>query len=570
MSMMLKKILAMTLAVVMSFSMLTGCGGTSDSGKKEVSEETSKDTQVLNVRTNYFGNNFDVQDMGWRWMMAACYSGLYRNVADESGEHFELEGAEKVDVSDDGTEYTFYLRKDAKWSDGKPVTAHDYEYGWKRLLNPKYAYGGASSLYNVVGAKEYNLGEGKAEDVQAVAVDDYTFKVTLIADDPTFTSKLVATPLYPTREDLAEAAGENWGKDWSLCVYNGPFCMTELVEDNKMVWKRNEYYWNKKNTKLDSINWFFVAEDATAATMFENDEIDILQTTGEYSQKYKEKAEAGEIQMIAADYPGTTYLGYEFKNGGKSKLMGNQKIRQALTYSIDREEMIETAFGQYKPAYGLIPPALSVGGESYRKSVEEPLLEEYKEYNGDSEKLQALFKEGLKELNMDTDLSKVTITYLSFDTTAEDATMREYLQQTWQQKLGIRVELNTVSDYTLYAAEQEAGNYDVYQNYCACDSDDPMYLLTTFYAHTLDMFAGSYNNPEFDAVIDSFAEATDDAKRLEVYKQAEQILFDDCAFIPIYYTTKEYFLKPWVKDFRWSSYGASQEFYITYIEGRGK
>ncbi|MGE9882497.1 peptide ABC transporter substrate-binding protein [Blautia obeum] len=568
--MMLKKILAMTLAVVMSFSMLTGCGGTSDSGKKEVSEETSKDTQVLNVRTNYFGNNFDVQDMGWRWMMAACYSGLYRNVADESGEHFELEGAEKVDVSDDGTEYTFYLRKDAKWSDGKPVTAHDYEYGWKRLLNPKYAYGGASSLYNVVGAKEYNLGEGKAEDVQAVAVDDYTFKVTLIADDPTFTSKLVATPLYPTREDLAEAAGENWGKDWSLCVYNGPFCMTELVEDNKMVWKRNEYYWNKKNTKLDSINWFFVAEDATAATMFENDEIDILQTTGEYSQKYKEKAEAGEIQMIAADYPGTTYLGYEFKNGGKSKLMGNQKIRQALTYSIDREEMIETAFGQYKPAYGLIPPALSVGGESYRKSVEEPLLEEYKEYNGDSEKLQALFKEGLKELNMDTDLSKVTITYLSFDTTAEDATMREYLQQTWQQKLGIRVELNTVSDYTLYAAEQEAGNYDVYQNYCACDSDDPMYLLTTFYAHTLDMFAGSYNNPEFDAVIDSFAEATDDAKRLEVYKQAEQILFDDCAFIPIYYTTKEYFLKPWVKDFRWSSYGASQEFYITYIEGRGK
>ena len=566
----LKKILVMTLAVAISISMLTGCNETSDSAPKDESKVSGEDTQVLNLRANFFGNNFDVQDMGWRWMMAACYSGLYRNVADESGDHFELDGAEKVDVSKDGKEYTFFLRKDAKWSDGKPVTAHDYEYGWKRLLNPEFAYGNAASLYNVVGAQEYNSGKGKPEDVQAVAVDEYTFKVTLKADDPTFISKLVATPLYPTRQDLAEATGENWGKDWKLNVYNGPFCMTELVEDNKMVWTKNEHYWNNPNTKLDKINWFFVAEGATAATMFENNEIDILQTTGEYSKKYKEKAKAGEIQMIAADYPGTTYLGYEFKNGGKSKLMQNQKIREALTYSINREEMIEIAFGQYKPAYGLIPPALSVGGESFRKSIEEPLLKPYKEYDGDSEKLQNLFKEGLKELNMDTDISKITITYLSFDTTTEDATMREYLQQTWQQKLGIKVDLNIVSDYTLFAAEQEAGNYDVYQNYCACDSDDPMYLLSTFYAHTLDMFAGSYNNPKFDAIFDSFAEATDDAKRLEVYKEAEQILFDDCAFIPIYYTTKEYFIKPWVKDFRWSSYGASQEFYITYIEGRGK
>lgn len=564
-----KKFLALALAAVMSLSMLTGCAGTtgtSDAGKTE----TCEDTQVLNVRANYFGNNFDVQDMGWRWMMAACYSGLYRNVADETGERFVLDGAEKVDVSEDGTEYTFHLRKDAKWSDGEPVTAHDYEYGWKRLLNPEYAYSNAYSLYSVVGAMEYNLGEGSADDVMAVAVDDYTFKVTLTAADPTFTSKLVATPLYPTREDVAEAAGDNWGKDWTLCVYNGPFCMTELVEDNKMIWERNENYWDKENTKLEAINWYFVAEDSTAATMFENGEIDILQTTGEYSEKYKEKAEAGEIQMIAADYPGTTYLGYEFSKGGKSELMGNQKIREALTYSIDREEMIDTAFGQYKPAYGLVPPALTVGGESYRKSVEEPLLKGYNEYKDDSEKLQELFKEGLKELNKDVELSDITITYLCFDSTSEDAAMGEYLQQTWQQKLGINVEINALNDYGLYYEEVAAGNYDVYQNYCACDSDDIMYLITTFYAHTLDPFAGCYNNPEFDAVIDRFADAADDEERLEIYKEAEQILFDDCAFIPVYYTTKEYFLKPWVKDFRWSSYGASQEFYITYIEGRNK
>lgn len=119
-----------------------------DEAAKELTDE-----QVINVRTTAFGNNYDVQDMGWRWMMAACYEGLYRDVADENGDKFILAGAESVDISDDGTVYTYHLREDAKWSDGVPVTAHDYEYGWKRLLNPDYAYDYASFIYNVVGAE---------------------------------------------------------------------------------------------------------------------------------------------------------------------------------------------------------------------------------------------------------------------------------------------------------------------------------------------------------------------------------------------------------------------------------
>ena len=166
-----KKIFSLLLSGAMAISMLAGCGGSGSSGTADTgsgaqsSAENSAgtntettgpaegDTQVLNVRAVHFGNNYDVQDMGWRWMMAACYSGLYRNIADEDGEHFVLDGAESVDVSEDGTVYTFHLRKDAKWSDGQPVTAHDYEYGWKRLLNPEYAYDYASFIFNVVGAE---------------------------------------------------------------------------------------------------------------------------------------------------------------------------------------------------------------------------------------------------------------------------------------------------------------------------------------------------------------------------------------------------------------------------------
>ena len=579
-----KKILALLLTGVMAVSVFAGCGGGDSSSsasegssaaddaataEDSSSGSTEGDTQVLNIRTTSFGNNYDVQDMGWRWMMAACYSGLYRNVADEEGEHFVLDGAESVDISEDGTVYTFHLRQDAKWSDGEPVTAHDYEYGWKRLLDPQYGYDYASFVFNIVGAEEYNSGSGSVDDVKAVALDDYTFEVTLKQADPTFEAKLVSTPLYPTREDIAEAAGDQWGKDWTLCVYNGPFCMTGLVEDNQMTWTKNEYYWDAENTHLDTINWYLVAEDSTAATMFDNGELDVLQTSGDYSRKYQSEAEAGNIQMITADYPGTVYLAFDHANGGNSGLMGNVKIRKALAYSINREEMIEAVYGRYVPAYGFISPAITLDGESYREQVEEPMLAEYNEYAGDNEALQALFQEGLQELGMDTDLSKVTVTYLSYGSTVEDDALREYLQQTWQQNLGITVELNTVGDYSLFTAERDAGNFDVYYSGWYSDYNDPLDYLATMKSGDFPSASGNYNSEEYDSLIDSLSGEGDNAKRLEIYSQAEQVLFDDCALIPLYYSTKEYFVQNWVKDFRWSSFGASQEFYITYIEGRG-
>ncbi len=579
-----KKILALLLTGVMAVSVFAGCGGGDSSSstsegssaaddaataEDSSSGSTEGDTQVLNIRTTSFGNNYDVQDMGWRWMMAACYSGLYRNVADEEGEHFILDGAESVDVSEDGTVYTFHLRQDAKWSDGEPVTAHDYEYGWKRLLDPQYGYDYASFVFNIVGAEEYNSGSGSVDDVKAVALDDYTFEVTLKQADPTFEAKLVSTPLYPTREDIAEAAGDQWGKDWTLCVYNGPFCMTGLVEDNQMTWTKNEYYWDAENTHLDTINWYLVAEDSTAATMFDNGELDVLQTSGDYSRKYQSEAEAGNIQMITADYPGTVYLAFDHANGGSSGLMGNVKIRKALAYSINREEMIEAVYGRYVPAYGFISPAITLDGESYREQVEEPMLAEYNEYAGDNEALQALFQEGLQELGMDTDLSKVTVTYLSYGSTVEDDALREYLQQTWQQNLGITVELNTVGDYSLFTAERDAGNFDVYYSGWYSDYNDPLDYLAIMKSGDFPSASGNYNSEEYDSLIDSLSGEGDNAKRLEIYSQAEQVLFDDCALIPLYYSTKEYFVQNWVKDFRWSSFGASQEFYITYIEGRG-
>jgi oligopeptide transport system substrate-binding protein len=536
----------------------------------EATEVTLTDEQVLNVATSSFGNNYDVQDMGWRWMMAECYEGMYRNVADEDGEQFVLAGAESVDISEDGTVYTFHLREDAMWSDGVPVTAYDYEYGWKRLVTPEYSYSYATFIFNVVGAEEYFEGTGSIDDVMAVALDDYTFEVTLKEADPTFEAKLVATPLYPTRQDIAEAAGDQWGKDWTLCVYNGPFCMTELVEDNKMVWTKNPYYWDADNTHLETINWYVVSEDSTKATMFDNGELDVLQTSGDYITKYRSEAESGELQHVETDYPGTVGLVFNAKDGGLSGIAGNTKIRKAIAYSLNREEMVDAIYGKYKAAYSYVSPAITFDGSSYRNQVTDPTYEEYLEYADDTEKLQALFQEGLDELGITTPISEINLTFLCYSSTVEYQTESEYIQQIIQQKIGCTVTLNAVGESALYQAERDASNYDFMYSGWYSDYNDPLDYLYTFYtgAYGENNFGG-YSNAEYDALIDSLSGETDNAKRLEIYQELENILLnEDCEFVPIYYATKELFLQNWVKDFHTSSFGASQEMYVTYIDGR--
>lgn len=573
------KLLSLLMAGAMAAGLLAGCGGdgetqvatadntTNSADNAEQSSDTSgSDGQQINLRAVTFGNNYDVQDMGWRWMMAECYEGLMRAVAGPDGEEFIYAGAESMDVSEDGLVYTFHLRKDAKWSDGEPVTAKDYEYGWKRLLNPENGYDYASFIFNVVGAEEYYNGQGSIDDIGIKVIDDYTFEVTLKEADPTFQAKLVATPLYPTRQDVAEAAGDNWGKDWKLCVYNGPYCMTDLVEDNSMTWTKNENYWDADEVKLDQINWYCVPEDVTAATMFDNGQLDVFDASGDYIAKYDAEVEAGNIQTLSTEYPTTAMLCYEHQNGGKSGLMQNTKIRKAISYSINREEMVSAVYGRYTAAYGLVAPAITLDGESYRSQAEEPIKAEYEEYAGNPEKLQALFQEGLDELGVTTAPSDITLVLLDYGNTTEDQMEREYIQQSLQQNLGVKVELNTVGDYAMFQSERDAYNFDIFLWSWSSDYNDPLDFLNILKTDVYPSY-GRYSNPEYDAMIDSLSGVQDSAERLAKYKEMEKLLLlDDCACAPIYYGDKHFYYQNWVKDFNTSSFGASQELYRTYIE----
>lgn len=272
------------------------------------------------------------------------------------------------------------------------------------------------------------------------------------------------------------------------------------------------------------------------------------------------------MQTMTTEYPGTMVLCYEQSEGGKSGLMKNVNIRKAISYSINREEMVSAVYGRYTAAYGFVSPAITLDGTSYRKQASETMKEEYEQYAGDADKLKALFQKGLDELGITDKPEDITITLLSQGSATENQLEREYLQQSISQNLGVKVELNTVGDYQMFANERDNKNYDIFVGGWFSDYNDPLDFLNVMKTGVYDSY-GLYSNSEYDSLIDSLTGENDNAKRLAIYQKLEDLLVaQDCGVAPLYYSDKHYYYQNWVKDFYTSSFGASQELYRASVQ----
>lgn len=183
--------------------------------------------------------------------------------------------AESYEVSEDGMTYIFKLR-DAKWSDGQPVTAGDFEYAWKRALSPEVASEYGFQMFYIKGAQDFYDGAGSIDDVAIEVIDDKTLKVELTGPTPYFLDLTSFYTYMPVRKDVVEQDPEGWAKNPELTVSNGPFVLTEYKTGDKVVLEPNEYYWNRDMVKLDKIEGFMIVDESTQLTAFEAGELDII------------------------------------------------------------------------------------------------------------------------------------------------------------------------------------------------------------------------------------------------------------------------------------------------------
>lgn len=453
--------------------------------------------------------------------------------------------AEDVKVSEDQLTYTFTLR-DAKWSNGDPVTAADFEYAWKWALNPENVSEYASILYPIKGAQAYNEGKGSQEDVGIKVIDDKTLEVTLEAPTPYFLELTAFKTYYPINKKVAEEnpkwyteAGENY-------VTNGPFLLDEWKHNNSITLKKNENYWDAKNVALDKVNIAMVESEQTAGTMFDAGELDFLgapfQTVPLDSiNKYKD-----EKILNIEDYAAI----YWYKFNTTDKVLGNKNIRKALTLAIDRQTLIDNVTkGEQKPALGMVPIAIK-GFEEDRGYFKDNDVEEAKK----------ALEQGMKELGI-KDPSEIKIG-LSINTSEAHAAIAQHVQENWRKNLGIEVTIDN-TEWQVYLEKLNVMDFDIARMGWIADYNDAYSFLEQYDSAKNGNNDTGWEHPEYAKLLKQSTLETDAEKRIDLLKQAEAIAMEEFPVAPVYYYTNLYVSKDHVKNLKPDILG---NVYLKYVD----
>lgn len=563
-----KKLISLLAAGVSCMMLLVGCGsnnpGEAGSGAEKDSEQVLN-TIYFNVATLDANDTTDNQSST---ILNAVQEGLVRIENNGETEEIVAAGAESWETSEDGLTWTFKLRK-MDWSDGEPVVAQHYVDSFYRILNPDNGFAYSFLAYDIVGAEEYNTGKGELDAVGIKAVDDYTLEFKLKHPLPYFVSKVSYTVFHPIRLDVIEKLGDKYASEITDTVYNGPFKIESWDNGNSMVLVKNDTYWDAENVYLEKINMTNIKEFATQAQLFESQELDISGAQQDYIEKWSERAEAGEFQKLTGEDPGSFYLYFNQTSKSADGILKNAKIRKAIGLSIERDVYTKDLVGRFESAYGLIPTAIYSGDKKYRDQVEGPLAADAKTYVNNKEKLQELFKEGLKELGLQTDdLSKYELTYLNQGESELQKQRAEWMAQQISGNLGIKINVETQGDWGVYLSIMDKLEYDFTLSGWGADYNDPMSFLDIWVSNGGNNHTG-YADAKYDELLASVYKEKDQDKITEIYKELEtKLVNEDAVISPVYYTDKYSFYQNYVKDIQFTSFGSVYEFKHAYIQGK--
>nr|WP_225230141.1 peptide ABC transporter substrate-binding protein [Ureibacillus galli] len=462
----------------------------------------------------------------------------------KDGEAIEA-AAEKIDVSEDQLTYTFTLR-DAKWSNGDPVTAEDFEYAWKFALDPKNASEYASILYPIKGAQAYNLGEGKVEDLGIKVIDEKTLEVTLENPTPYFLELTAFKTYYPIHKATAEANKTWYAEAGDSYVTNGPFKLTDWQHSGSITLEKNENYWEADKVALDKVNISMVESETTTATMFDAGEIDWIgspfQTIGlDVIDRYKEEG-----ILNISDHAAI----YVYKFNTTEGPTANANIRKALTLAIDRQGLIDNVTkGEQTPALGMVPSAVK-GFEEDRGYMKD----------NDIEEARKALDAGLKELGL-SDPSELKLK-LSFNTSEAHAAIAQFIQEGWRTNLGIEVTLDN-SEWQVFLDKLSNLDFQIGRLGWIADYNDAYTFLEMYDSAENGNNDTGWENAEYAELLKQSNAETDPAKRLELLKQAESIIMSETPVAPIYYYTNLSVKKDYVKNMEQNALG---NMYLKYVD----
>ncbi|TVZ39310.1 oligopeptide transport system substrate-binding protein [Alteromonadaceae bacterium 2753L.S.0a.02] len=437
--------------------------------------------------------------------------------------------AESWEISADGKHYTFQLRDSAKWSDGSPVTAKDFVFGWKRILSPGISSNYALDYYVIEGAPRYH--QGKTRDFGTVGVKatgEHQLEFFLQYPDPLFLKRLTHESTLPVQEAAITkfAAYDDPVSEWTRppnLISNGPFYLTEWRLNQKIVALKNPYYWRADEVKLEKI--IFIPAEDTAATerMFRSGQIDMDYGGQIPSEKIATYQKEAPDKLVIK--PG--YASYYYDFNTQRTPFNNVNVRRAFVYAIDRQKIVE----RISKAGQIASVNLAPRGENF--SPNSPI-------SFDPEKArQFLAAAGYPN---GEGFPPVTLKYNTYEGHRKVSIA---LQQMWKEYLGIEVALEN-QEWKVFLNTRRNHDFDICRDGASSTFADPMDLLAPF-STGHEMNSPDWQNPAFDELVTSAKKELNTEKRMAILEQAEEILLDQVPVIPIYYYSYSYLISPAVK-----------------------
>lgn len=451
----------------------------------------------------------------------------------------QAESYEKVLNEDGTTTYTFHLRSDIKWSDGKPVTAGDFEYAWKRLVDNETAADYRNMASSVKGYDEITAGTAAADTLAVKAVDDKTFEVTLTTDVPYFLELCAFPALLPVRQDMIDANGDQWTFSPETYIGNGAYKMSEWVHNQKIVMVKNDQYYDYANLGPESITFTLTDDQNAMLAGYRSQELDFIEDMP--VDEVSTLLASDELKIIP--YIGTYYVCYQTEKAP----FDDARVRKAFTLAINSQFIVDyvTQTGQI-PADGWVPSGVADAeeGSDFRANGgalwTAPTTDEIYQANlAEANKL-------LDEAGF-SDRSTFPVVEYLYNTSDNHKAVGEALQQQWQEGLGVTVTLKN-QDWSVFLQTRKDGDYQIARNGWISDYNDPMAFLDMWVTDGGNNDA-QYSNPAYDAAISKAMSTADPAERMAAMHEAEDIIMSqDWALGPIYFYTQKYMMQSDVQD----------------------
>lgn len=441
------------------------------------------------------------------------FEGLIRT--DEKGQ-IEAALAKTWEISEDGLTYRFTLRPDARWSDGKPVTAHDFEYAWRRALNPASGAKNVAMLYHIDGAKEHY--KDSSHPVAISAIDDDTLSFTLKYPVPYMMHLLNAFVFYPVREDIVAANPTGWTRTPDTFIGTGPFKMTALELGKNITFEKNPYYYEADKVSLDHLTLQLIANQSTALAALEAGDVDGIDSVP--------SSEIPRLSVESKAFKITPALStaYAIFNSHTPPL-NDLRVRKALSLAIDREEIVEFVLQSADlPAVGLVPFGIMLDGLDFRDALPSTELTPTAQIT--------LAQTLLAEAGYANGKGFPDTVYGTYASPPVQKLLQA-IQQMWKKNLNIEVAIN-VSEWKVYYPEIQNGQYQIAQMGWGADYPHPMSFLNNFISSSPNNLA-QWQNSNYDQAIAKAQASTSQQTALRAMVKAETILMQQHIIMPLYH-----------------------------------